>query len=100
MISGQAEQVIMTGGPSGRRAQIFNDYIVAIEDRRLWGPRIRQAWEDHRAVTRLDLFGRGHPPDSFVAGALAWACHRRMQRYDLDLGVERLSSPGPLVGLR
>ena len=92
LIKVTATAVILTGGAAGRRARAFNDYIMAIEDGRLQGPRIQQAWEDHRALTRLDLFGRGgHPADSFVAGALAWSCRTLEPRYDLDFGVDRLA---------
>lgn len=33
-----ATAVMLSGGATGRRAQLFNDYIVAIEDRRLLPP--------------------------------------------------------------
>ncbi len=88
-----ATAVLLSGGATGRRAQLFNDYIVAIENRRLLAPRIDRAWEDHRAVSRADLFGGGHPPDSFVAGALAWSCHRELANLNLDFGVDRLAKP-------
>lgn len=54
------------------RATIFTDYISAIEDGRIVYPRIQRAYDEHRYATMEDLFGKGHPPDSFVAGAVAW----------------------------
>lgn len=54
------------------RAEVFNEYIKAIENDEIEGPRIKFAWDEHRYCRRADLFGKGHPPDSFVAGALAW----------------------------
>jgi len=56
-----------------RRAGIFEDYIAAVEDGVFERPRIRFAYDEHRYVTRGDLYTRsGHPPDSFVADAVAW----------------------------
>ncbi len=99
MITVRAQSVTLTGGAIGRRAKLFSDYIMAIEDGRLWGPRIERAWEDHRALTRLDLFGRGgHPADSFVAGALAWSCRTLEPRSDLDFGVDRLAKQNSEFG--
>ena len=54
------------------RQEIFSEYIKAIENREVLAPRIDFAFNEHRYVRRLDLQGSGHPPDSFVAGALAW----------------------------
>ena len=41
----------------------------------LEGVRIVHAYDEHRYATRADLFAGGskhHPPDSVIAGALAW----------------------------
>lgn len=55
------------------REECFNDYIAAIEARELTGPRVEFAHSEHKYVTAEDLYtSKGHPPDSFVAGALAW----------------------------
>lgn len=57
------------------RELIFNDYISAIENDELRSPRIEFPYGEHKYVTWEDLFGGGkknHPPDSFVAGAMAW----------------------------
>lgn len=56
-----------------RRSNIFSDYVVAIEGREIKEPRIGYAYNEHKFVTAQDLYGTGgHPPDTFVAGALAW----------------------------
>lgn len=56
------------------REIIWQEYISAIEDGELLvEPRIEFAYHEHLYVTGEDLFKpSGHPPDSFVAGALAW----------------------------
>jgi hypothetical protein len=57
-----------------KRSGMFVDYIAAIENGLILYPKIMKAYEDHKFVTNEDLFTTGgHPPDSFVAGALAWA---------------------------
>jgi hypothetical protein len=53
------------------RADVFADYIVAIENGSIVSPFIRYAEAEHRYCTNSDLTGGGHPPDSFVAGAMA-----------------------------
>lgn len=53
------------------RADIFTSYIAAIENEAIVSPYIRYAEAEHRYCTNGDLRGAGHPPDSFVAGALA-----------------------------
>jgi len=55
------------------RTGMFNDYIAAIEHKHIRYPRIKYAFDEHRYTTDEDLFGKGHPPDSFIAGALAWS---------------------------
>lgn len=66
-----------------RRKGIFSDYIAAVEDADRDGddvthhpaivhPRIKWAYDEHRYATVDDLYGKGHPPDSVVAGGLAW----------------------------
>lgn len=55
-----------------RREVLFNEYISAIEGRNIKCPRIDFSYAEHRYCTSNDLYGSGHPPDSLVAGALAW----------------------------
>lgn len=54
------------------RKEMFSEYISAIEGGSIISPYIKFAYDEHRYVTHGDLTGAGHPPDSFVAGALAW----------------------------
>ncbi len=55
-----------------RRTNLFRDWIVAIESGDFLAPRIEYAYSEHKYCTNDDLFGSGHPPDPFVAAALAW----------------------------
>lgn len=64
-----AEGVILTGQT---RSDVFTKYIAALEDRAIESPAIRYCEGEHRYCTNEDLTGGGHPPDSFVAGALAY----------------------------
>jgi hypothetical protein len=78
------------------RSQVFSDYIAAIEDSLILYPRWDWAYDEHRYATVEDLYGPGHPPDSFVAGALAWSI-RKQQASRLVIpkmdGAVRESSP-------
>lgn len=63
------------------REEMFNEYISAIEDAEVRSPRIEFAFEEHLYVTDDDLFKTGgHPPDTFVAGALAWSARNVKKR--------------------
>lgn len=62
--------VVMQGAS---RTAMFNEYIKAIETHEMQYPRIDYAYNEHKYVTLDDLYGRGHPPDSVVSGALAWS---------------------------
>lgn len=76
------------------RELLFNDYILAHEQREILSPRIEFAYSEHKYCTRDDLFGNGHPPDSVVAGALAWSGRNKQQNYSGGLvSVSRESSP-------
>lgn len=57
------------------RSELFSDYVAAIEQGDIKSPRIEFAYREHKFCLHGDLasgHGRGHPPDSIVAGALAW----------------------------
>ncbi len=54
------------------RAELFSKYIMAIESGTIIAPDIRFMRDEHKYVTTDDLYGSGHPPDSFVAGSLAY----------------------------
>lgn len=55
-----------------RREVLFNEYISALEGKNFKCPKIDYCYTEHRYATSNDLYGGGHPPDSLVAGALAW----------------------------
>ena len=55
-----------------QRQTVFDEYIVAIENGEIESPFIQCAYDEHLDVTNRDLSGNGHPPDSFIAGALAY----------------------------
>lgn len=71
------EDTTMNGA---RRTALFTEYISAIEDGKIVYPRIKQAYDEHRYCTMEDLFGKGHPPDSVVAGAMAWAMRGKISK--------------------
>jgi len=63
------------------RVDVFSDWIVAIENGEVEAPRIEFMYREYLYTTVDDLYGHGttsHPPDSFVAGAVAWALRRKI----------------------
>lgn len=69
----QMKAIVMMGRDREAR---FVEYISGIEQGGLKAPRIQWPWEEHRYVVHKDLFSTGgHPPDSFVAGSMAWSRH-------------------------
>jgi hypothetical protein len=64
-----AEPVVLTGVT---RSDVFTKYIAAIENGAIISPKIRHCENEHRYCTNDDLRGGGHPPDSFIAGAMAY----------------------------
>jgi hypothetical protein len=69
------------------RTDVFVDYIAAIENHKIRYPMIDYAYKDHKFATNEDLFTTaGHPPDSFVMGALAWA-NRPVENHHRPQGV-------------
>ena len=59
------------------RESVFTEYIAGIEQYALRSPRNNYAYSEHKYVTQKDLFGSGHPPDTFIAGALAWSMRKK-----------------------
>jgi hypothetical protein len=53
------------------RSDLFSNYISEIERGSILAPRIQFMYQEHLYCRVGDLYGRGHPPDSFVSGALA-----------------------------
>lgn len=64
-----ARGVVLAGQTRG---DVFTKYIAAIEDRAIVSAKIKYCEGEHRYCTNEDLTGGGHPPDSFVAGAMAY----------------------------
>lgn len=74
-------------GTGGKRSDAFTEYISAIEAHDFLYPRIEYAYNEHKYVTQDDLFGKGHPPDSFIVGAIAWAQRPRRKAHAMELPV-------------
>lgn len=77
-----ADDVMLVGRT---RSDLFSDYINVIESGGIVCPDIRFMHGEHQYCAVDDLYGRGHPPDSIVAGALASIASSR-QRW-LPIGV-------------
>lgn len=60
------------------RSELFRNWIVVIESGQFLAPRVTYAYREHRYCTQGDLAGVGHPPDSFIAAALAWLAGTQM----------------------
>ena len=89
---GKVKPVVMGGGRD--RDAFYTEYIAAIEHGDLVYPRITYAYDEHRYVTPEDLFtGKGHAPDSVVAGALAWSARRKRVTIAAPGGNVRAVSP-------
>jgi hypothetical protein len=72
----KAEAVILTGQTRG---DVFTAYIAAIEGEHIVSAAIRYCEAEHRYCTNEDLTGSGHPPDSFVAGAMAYRASQQRE---------------------
>lgn len=76
------------------RESFFMEYISGIEQYGIRSPRIQFAYGEHKYVTQKDLFGAGHPPDTFIAGALAWGFRKKTQRETIrPESITRTQSP-------
>ena len=82
-----AEGVVLSGQT---RSDVFTKYIAAIEGGHIISAKIRYCESEHRYCTNDDLGGSGHPPDSFVAGALAYkaASIKEIEDLEDDLAFE------------
>jgi hypothetical protein len=76
-VRGGVEGVMLVGRA---RSDLFSDYINVIEQGGIVCPDIRFMHQEHQYCAVDDLYGRGHPPDSFVAAALA-GVRKRRQRF-------------------
>jgi hypothetical protein len=63
-------EAFVFGGKS--RTDLLSDYIVAIEHGQVEAPMIEYMYDEHANASVDDVFGSGHLPDTFAAGALAW----------------------------
>lgn len=68
---GNFKDVLMASGRA--RHDMFTEYVSAIESGKIRYPRIDLAYREHLYCGLEDLYGKGHPPDSVVAGAIAWS---------------------------
>ncbi len=68
---GNFRDVLMASGRA--RHDMFTEYVSAIESGKIRYPRIDLAYREHLYCSLDDLYGKGHPPDSVVAGAIAWS---------------------------
>ena len=76
------------------RETVFTEYIAGIEQYGLRCPRVQFCYSEHKYVTQKDLYGSGHPPDSFIAGALAWSLRKRTYKLNVRPGsIMRTESP-------
>ncbi len=55
-----------------RRTRLFSEWVRAIEGEEVVGPMVEYGYSEHRYCRNDDLYGSGHPPDSFVAAALTY----------------------------
>jgi len=62
------------------RADVFSEYIAAIERKEIKSPIFALMEQEHRYASVDDLYGRGHPPDTFVAGALAYQAATKLRK--------------------
>lgn len=77
-----------------RRESLFSDWVSAIESSKVVHPRVEYMFDEHRYVRLDDIYGKGHPPDSFVMGALAWALRERFEIViAAPFGFDRETSP-------
>ena len=68
-LSVDADGVVMVGK---QRDELFTDYILSIEKGEIECPFITFMESEHKYCTVGDLYGSGHPPDTIVAGAMAY----------------------------
>lgn len=61
-----------TNWQGAKRIALFSEYISAIEKGDIVAPLSEPWYRAHKYVTNDDLYGNGHPPDEFIACALAY----------------------------
>lgn len=80
------------------RNDMITNYISAIEQGLIIGPRITYAFDEHRYATPDDLYNgssTAHLPDTIAAGALAWSLRNTGVKVNAipDLSLKRTKSP-------
>ena len=65
----EAEKVVLVGRI---RSDLFSNHISAIENGEFVSPYIESLVGQYLYCSVDDLYGSGHPPDGFVAGAMSW----------------------------
>lgn len=83
--------IVMVGR---RREVLFNEYISGIENRHFNCPRIEFMYGEHKYLRLEHLRGKGHPPDSFVAGAIAWSLRDTSGTLDVAPLVDEFATSG------
>jgi len=74
------------------RHDMFSTYAVALQQGAIVYPMIEYVYNEHRYCRVDDLYGAGHPPDSLVAGTLAWHVRMNVSRgYGPQAGGERMA---------
>ena len=81
LLTCEAEGVQLIGRA---RSDLFSNYISHIEQGRIVAPLIQFMQAEHQYCDVSDLYGSGHPPDSFVAGALAVGAEPPMAAQDVS----------------
>lgn len=86
--------VVMSAGRA--RQDLFNEYISAIENGQVIFPRIEWLYNEHKYVTLEDLYKpSGHPPDGFVACAIAWSMRKQANKGLLAAPVDHARGASP-----
>ena len=67
------------------RDSAFTEYIAAHQQGLIRSPRIESAFNEHKYATNDDLYGKGHPGDTIIAGAIAWACRKKVDSGPLNI---------------
>lgn len=81
------------------RETVFTEYIAGIEQFAMRSPRNNYAYSEHKYVTQKDLFGSGHPPDTFIAGALAWSLRKKSSTINVrPVSITRSDGSSPWKG--
>jgi len=96
LIEADVNDVVLTGRT---RDSLWSEWIGGIESLDVEMPRIEWMYEEHKYVTMDDLFGKGHTPDSFAAGAIGWGLRKLFLRPQLAsiVSFEREASPWEIV---